>query len=97
MKNIIFKKRWKNNQVNTFTEFGFDKDNNKFLIGVSSEIEKDDGTEIRQHGFIKMKVKEIYLRLWVFNFCFSLGTGELEIVKKDRLNFKVIFGLAGKN
>lgn len=40
-----------------------------------------------------MKVKEIYLRLWVFNFCFSLGTGELEIVKKDRLNFKVIFGL----
>lgn len=97
MKNIIFKKRWSKSIINTFAELGFDKDNNKYLFGISSEKENDDNTEIRTKGFIKMKKKELYIRIWVLKYCFSIGTGEIELIKKSRNNFKLIIGLAGQS
>jgi hypothetical protein len=95
MKDIIFKKRWKKNSVNTFTELGLDKENNKYIIGISTEFEKSNGIEIRKNGFTEMKIKEIYIRVWLLKFSFSIGTGEIELVKKNRKNLKLIFGLAG--
>jgi hypothetical protein len=78
-----------------FTEIGFDKDNNKYWFGVSSEIEKDDGTETRQTGFIKMKINYIYFRLWVGKKVLIISKKGFEITKKNRNNFKLVFGIAG--
>lgn len=92
----IYKLKWSKNNNNAYIEFGLDYDNNKYLIGVSSEIEDHCNSEIRIPGAIKIKPKEIYLRLWLGKYVLSVGTGEFEIQKKDRHNCKFVLGLAGE-
>lgn len=98
MKKVIFNFRWlKKNKLNTFTELGIDTDNHK-IFGVSTELEDDNGNDLcRVPGFVRMKFKEIYLRIWLFKYCFSIGTGEIALEKKERMNFKLLLGFAGKN
>lgn len=95
MKTMIFKKRWKKSVPNIFVEFGFDPDNNQYLMGISTEIENEDGVEIRKTGCEKLYNWEIYVRIWILNYELSLGTGEVEICYKSRKNLKILFGLAG--
>jgi hypothetical protein len=78
-----------------FTEIGIDPDNNKFLIGVSSEIEYEDGSEIRQPGLVKMKLNNIYIRVWVFNKMLLIASNDFEIRIKNRNNFKIVIGWGG--
>lgn len=96
MKHTIFKYRWIKQRLNKFTEFGIDFDNNRYGIGISSEIEYSSTYEKRYKGLIKMNLKEIYLRVWLLKYSFSIGTGEIELVKKERNNFKFLLGLAGQ-
>lgn len=93
---VLFKKRWKESVPNAFVEYGFDRDNNKKLFGVSSEIELDDSTEFRIKGAIPLNSKEYYIRIWIGRLVFSIGTGELELVLKKRKCFKFVFGVAGR-
>jgi len=79
-----------------FTEIGFDKDNNKYFFGVSTEIEKEDGTETRSPGFIKMKVNRIYFRLWIGKTVFALSKKGFDRKLKDRNNFKIVLGFEGR-
>lgn len=98
MKKNLFKFRWlKKNKLNCFTEFGINRSANKFLIGVSTETEDPDtGDDIaRIPGFANMKIKEFYIRLWIFKFCFSIGTGEICLEKKEKNCFKLLIGIAG--
>lgn len=79
-----------------FTEFGIDFDNNKFGLGISSELEDDFGNETRKSGFVKMKPKAIYARFWIFNTVFAISTAtKPNIRKKNRNNFKLVIGIAG--
>lgn len=80
---------------NRFIEIGLDFDNNPFGLGVSSEIEKDDGTECRQRGFIKLKPHSLYFRFWIFKYVLVLSFFRLEIVKKNRHNLKIVIGISG--
>lgn len=41
---------YKDFKANTFSEIGIDPDNNKFLLGISSEIEFKDNTEKVANG-----------------------------------------------
>ena len=43
-----------------------------------------------------MNPKEIYLRVWLLQYSFSIGIGEIELVKKERNNFKFLLGVAGQ-
>ncbi|MDD4557182.1 MAG: DUF3977 family protein [Alphaproteobacteria bacterium] len=82
---------------NIFTEFGLDFDNNKFGLGYSTEIEKSDGTEYRVKKFIQMDGKSYYFRFWIFKTVFFVSKRSVELVKKKRNNFKIVFGIAGYN
>ena len=95
MKTIIIYKRWNYNRPNCFTEFGIDMDNNKFLLGVSTEIEYPNGTEERFSRILRFDVREFYFRIWLMRYEFSLGTGEVELCRRNRKNFKVLIGFAG--
>ena len=80
-----------------FTEIGFDLDNNKYLFGISTEVENKDGSESRRPGFVKMKIKGFYLRAWVLKTIFGIGIpNAFTLRKKNRNNFKVVFGLHGQ-
>ncbi|MFI0347522.1 MAG: DUF3977 family protein [Chthoniobacterales bacterium] len=80
----------------TFTEIAFDPDNNKYLFGISSEMEQTDETEIRKSGFVKMKVKGVYFRLWIFKTVFGIGIPRGFIIKKKNRNkFKFLLGVYG--
>lgn len=84
------------NDAKTFTEVGLDFDNNKFGLGVSTEIENSNG-EIRQKGFKKMKIKEVYLRIWALKRVLILSSRDgFKIVEKDRNNFKVVLGISDR-
>lgn len=96
MKHTIFKYRWIKQRLNKFIEFGIDFDNNRYGIGISSEIEYSSAYEKRYKGLIKLNLKEIYFRVWLLKYSFSIGTGEIELVKKERNNFKFLLGLAGQ-
>lgn len=97
MASTIFKIRWKKALLNCFIELGLDPDNNKYLIGISSEIENFNGSEeIRVSGSVKMYPREIYIRIWLLNYVFSIGSGEIELIRKKRKNIKFIIGLAGE-
>jgi len=82
---------------NLFTEIGFDKDNNKYLFGISSETEHEDGTETRKSGFIKInKIYGIYIRLWILKTVILIGIpAGFVIQKKKRNNFKLVLGVSG--
>lgn len=94
MKDIIFKYRWLPRKLNKFVEFGIDSDNNRYLLGVSSEIEYID-CEVRKRGIVKIIPKEIYIRIWILHTVFSLGTGEISIERKSRNRIKILLGIAG--
>lgn len=86
------------NKANLFTEIGFDKDNNKYILGISSEIENKDGTEIRIPGFIPLSFQGIYCRLWILKTVFAAAyPGGFNIRKKKRNNLKFILGISGFN
>lgn len=98
MKKVLFKFRWiKKNKLNCYTEFGINRTANRFLIGVSTEIEDPvTGVDIaRIPGFANMIIKECYIRLWIFKFCLSIGTGEICLEKKEKNHFKLLVGIAG--
>lgn len=98
MKKIIFKIRWiKKTKLNCYTEFGINSSANKYILGISSEVENEKtGEDIaRIPGFIKMRPKEVYIRIWLFKFCFSIGIGEICLEKKEKNRFKILFGIAG--
>jgi hypothetical protein len=81
-----------------FTEIGIDPDNNKYLFGISTEIENEDGTEIRKNGFVKMKLQGFYFRIWLLKIVVGFGIPSGFVVKKkNRNNFKLLFGLSGIN
>ena len=82
---------------NIFTEFGLDFDNNKFGFGHSTEVEKADGAEYRVKEFIKTEGKSYYFRFWIFKTVLFVSKKRIEIVKKKRNNFKIVFGIAGYN
>ena len=84
------------NKANVFTEIGFDKDNNKYILGISSEIENEDGTEHRVSGLIPLSFEGIYCRFWIFKTVFAIGCpGGFNIRKKQRNNLKFILGISG--
>ncbi|MFZ4116753.1 MAG: DUF3977 family protein [Chthoniobacterales bacterium] len=79
-----------------FTEIGFDPDHHRYLIGVSTEIENEDGSETRQAGFHPMKFCGCYLRIWIFKTVFVIGIPcGFSTTKKNRLHLKFIFGIKG--
>ena len=84
------------NNDKIFTEIGFDKDNNKYILGISSEIENKNGTEFRVPSFIPMSVGGIYCRFWIFKTVFAVGyPGGFNVRKKKRNNLKFVLGLSG--
>ncbi len=85
----------KNNRL-AFTELGFDLENNKYYFGISSEIEYEDGTEIRKPGFIKMKLRGCYFRIWILKTVVGIGIPSGFVLKKKNHNsLKLVFGLCG--
>ncbi len=92
---VIFNICWLKVKTTKYVEFGIDPDNNKLIIGVSSEIENADGTEIRKKGFVRMKVREIYLRIWILKIVFCIGSSGISLKIKDRYNFKLLLGVGG--
>jgi len=79
-----------------FVEYGLDFDNNKFGLGRSVEIEYADGSEERikqiPNNFISQRY---YVRFWILKTVFSYSKDGFKIKKKDRNNFKLVFGIAG--
>ena len=83
-----------------FSEYGLDFDNNKYGFGHSTEIEYDDGSEKRTHEHIKIKnIQAKYLRIWIGKIVFIIDSDKphFAIRKKNRWNFKVVYGISGKN
>jgi hypothetical protein len=74
-----------------FTEIGIGND-----TFVSTEFEDENG-ERRVAKFIKpANIKSYYLRLWVFKIVYILSTSDgFEMTKKDKNNFKLVFGISG--
>lgn len=94
MKKIVDIK-WTKTVTTKFVEYGIDPDNNRFIIGVSSEIELPDGTEKRIHGRVPLKLREVYLRIWLFRVVFCIGTSSVSLKIKDRNSFKLLLGFGG--
>jgi hypothetical protein len=99
---------YKQFKANTFSEIGIDPENNKYGIGISSEIEFEDGSEKRFKKWLAVdEIYWIYFRIWILKyvFGFSFNINEHRIKKegklvfwkqkKQRKNFKVLFGRAG--
>ena len=81
-----------------FVEYGIDFDNNKYGLGRSTEVEYTDGTEMRTHELIKLKkVYAHYFRIWVGNivFIFDSDKPHISVRKKNRWNFKIVYGTSG--
>lgn len=76
---------------NVFAEIGLGNDT--FL---SIEIEEGD-CEHRVQGFVlPEKIREIYLRFWVFKKVFILSTlGGFRVKTKNRNKLKILFGIGG--
>ena len=75
--------------------------NSNNIIEIMEEILKqfvnyEYNIEKRTPGFVKMKIKGIYLRIWIFKkvFLISIPNG-LIIQNKNRHNFKLLIGLSG--
>lgn len=78
-----------------FKEYGLDFDNNKWGFGISTEIERADGTEIRTKEPILLYNKSYYCRIWIFKTVFIFSLKGFEKIKKNRNNFKIIWGIRG--
>ena len=79
-----------------YTEYGFDPDNNRYLFGVSTEIELPDGTEKRVSGRVPKRMHQVYLRMWVLRAVFCIGSSSISLKIKDRYNFKFVIGFGGE-
>ena len=76
---------------NIFTEIGYGND-----TFINTEIEYEDGTEIRTPGFKKMKVNGAYFRLWFGYTVIAISTvNGFNIRKKDKKKMKILFGIEG--
>ena len=83
-------------KANVFIEIGFDKDNNKYLFGISTEIENQDGSEFRVPRFVPMIFEGVYCRFWIFKTVFAIGFPvRFNIRKKKRNNLKFVLGISG--
>ncbi len=74
-----------------YSEIGFG--NESFL---STEFEEGK-KEYRVNKFIfPIILKEVYIRLWIFNFTLSISFFEgISFKKKDRFKFKFLLGFGG--
>ena len=73
-----------------YSEIGYGND-----TFVSSEIEYDDGTEVRVKGFFVKSVTEVYFRLWIKKTVFICSSKEgFKTVFKAKSKFKLIIGFA---
>lgn len=81
--------------MSTYIEYGLDFDNNLFGFGRSVEVENADGTEYRTKNKVILKNKRYYFRFWIAKVVFVISQNGLEIVHKNRYNFKVVFGIEG--
>ena len=82
-----------------YSEYGLDFDNNRYGFGHSTEIEYDDGSEKRIHKHIKIDdVQARYLRVWIGKMVFIIDSDKphFSFRKKKRLNFKIVYGISGK-
>lgn len=79
-----------------FAEYGLDFDNNRYGFGRSVEIENADGSERRVKHAVPMTPMRYYLRLWVGRRMFVLSATGLKIARKNRRNFKCVFGIEGR-
>lgn len=91
----IFNINWMKVKSTKFVEYGFDPDNNRYLFGISSEIELPDGSEKRTSGKVPLKFREVYLRIWLLRIVFCIGSSGLSLRIKDKCNFKLVIGLGG--
>ena len=79
-----------------YIEYGLDFDNNRFGFGRSVEVECDNGTEYRTKEKVKLSQKSYYFRLWVGKYVLVISRANgFELVRKNRYNFKVVFGVKG--
>ena len=80
-----------------YIEYGLDFDNNRFGLGRSVEVERDDGTEYRTKEKIKLLQKSYYFRLWLGKYVLVISRANgFELVRKNRYNLKIVFGIKGK-
>lgn len=88
---------WLKASPNAFVEYGIDRENhrNNHFFGISSEINKPDGREIRVYGKVPMKVHEVYLRIWLGKFVVCFGSGSFSMRIKDKYRFKLLVGFSG--
>lgn len=78
-----------------YIEYGIDFDNNRFGFGRSIEIEYTN-LEKRLKSNIKICNKRYYFRFWFGKKVFSYSKNDgFQIKNKNRLNFKLIFGVQG--
>ena len=80
-----------------YVEYGLDFDNNRFGFGRSVEVERADSTEYRTKEKIKLSQKSYYFRLWIGKYVLVISrTHGIELVHKNRYNFKIVFGVKGE-
>jgi len=62
---------------------------------VSSEIEYEDGTEVRVKGFLVKSITEVYFRLWIKKVVYIYSSKEgFKKTTKTKNKFKLIIGFA---
>ena len=79
-----------------YIEYGLDFDNNRFWFGRSVEVEEQDGTEYRTKGKFKLSKKNYYFRFWLGKLVLVISFDGFKIVRKNRWNFKLVFGIKGE-
>ncbi len=82
-----------------YREYGLDFDNNRYGFGRSTEIEYDDGTEMRTHEKINIPhVSAHYFRIWIGKIVFVIDSDRphFSTHKKKRWNFKIVYGIGRK-
>ena len=89
--------QWTKKTLDTFVEYGIDRENHKNnrFFGVSTEINNPDGSESRVYGKVPIKVCEVYLRIWIGKFVICFGSGSFSMRIKDKLRFKLVLGFSG--
>jgi hypothetical protein len=86
------------NPKKIFIEYGLDFDNNRYGFGRSTEIEYDDGSEMRTHEKIRInKIHARYFRIWIGKFMFVISSDKpyFDFKRKTRWSFKIVYGISG--
>lgn len=76
-----------------YIEFGI---GNRWFIRTETEL--SDGTEFEEKGIVRpIKFRSVYLRIWIRMTVVILDTKQgLKITKKNRNDFKFIFGIVSR-